>query len=78
MLEGTLAFMKTGRNIDTLNYGQDILLNNTTRVNDFGNKTLQGQINEILFLQRNASYELFTNYKIFMNASYRRFSNLQT
>lgn len=71
MLEGTLAFMKTGRNIDTLNYGQDILLNNTTRVNDFGNKTLQGQINEVLFLQLNASYELFTNYKIFMNASYR-------
>lgn len=71
MLEGTIAYIKTGRNIDTLNYGQDILLNNTTRVNDFGNETLQGELNDILFLQLNASYELFTNYKLFMNASYR-------
>lgn len=71
MLEATLAYIKTGRNIDTLNFGQDILLNNSTRVNDFGNETLQGALNDILFLQFNASYELFTNYKLFINGSYR-------
>lgn len=71
MVDATLSYMQIGRDRDSLNYGQDIMLNNTTRVSDFGNHTLQGEINNVLFLQLNASYEILTNYKVFLNSSLR-------
>ena len=69
-LEFDFCGMTTGRD-DINNYGSDPRINNTTRISDFGNAMLQGVKNDVMFLRLNASYEIFTNYKIFIQPQYR-------
>ena len=61
-------YAKAGRNND-LNYGNDILLNNSSRISDFGNSHLQGVINNINMLDVHINYELF--YKFFLDFNFR-------
>lgn len=68
----TLASMSVGRDISGLNYGNNVLLNSNSYVNEYGNKILQGERNDITFVRLNASYEVFKNYKIFINPQYRK------
>jgi hypothetical protein len=68
----TLASMSVGRDINGLNYGGNVLVNSNSYVNEYGNKILQGERNDITFLRLNATYEVFKNYKIFVNPQYRK------
>ncbi|MGP8217710.1 MAG: hypothetical protein ACLQQ4_19225 [Bacteroidia bacterium] len=44
-----------------MNYGSNIMLSNTTRVSDFGNKIAQGEETGIIFLSFTATYQLTHN-----------------
>jgi hypothetical protein len=63
--------MSIGRDKNGLNYGSEILRNTNTLVNPTGNKTLQGERNDILFFRGKISYDLMKNYNLFINTQYR-------
>jgi len=46
------------------NYGGDILKNNNTRQNEYGNKIAQGAVNKIAYIDLTASYMLKHNFFI--------------
>lgn len=54
-------FIQTGRDSTGVNWGGDILKNNTTRESDYGNKIGQGIENNIMFFDLTASYQLKHN-----------------
>jgi hypothetical protein len=60
-LTGKAILMNTGRDDLNQNYGGDILKNNTTRINDYGNSVGQGNKNTITFIDLTASYMLKHN-----------------
>ncbi len=64
--------MAVGRDKDGKNFGNDFLKSTNTYASEFGNKTLQGERNDILFIRSKASYELFKNYNLFLNLQYRK------
>jgi hypothetical protein len=70
-LHGSIGMMRIGRDKDNKNYGSNIFINNQSHFQDFGNKYAQGEKNDILYMRLNASYELFKNYKIFINPQMR-------
>ncbi|NNE26631.1 MAG: hypothetical protein HKN09_07290, partial [Saprospiraceae bacterium] len=67
-------YARTGRN-SALNFGADILLNNTSRISDYGINHLQGNLSDISMLDFRINYELF--YKLFLdvNVQYRQDRN---
>jgi hypothetical protein len=60
-LTGKLVLMQVGRDTTTVNWGNDILKNNTTREKDFNNTIAQGVKNDILFATFTASWQLKHN-----------------
>jgi hypothetical protein len=64
---GKLAMMQVGRDTTTVNWGSDILKDNTTREQDFENKIAQGVKNDILFATFTASWQVKHN--IFIDLS---------
>jgi hypothetical protein len=69
--EVILASMRKGRDLNNKNYGGNVLKNNQTFVSEFGNKTLQGELNEILLINATIGYNLWPNYKLFVNTQMR-------
>ncbi|MEP7268909.1 MAG: hypothetical protein ABI844_14875 [Saprospiraceae bacterium] len=57
------------------NYGSNIFKSYTTRVSDFGNKTTQGILRNIVYIGATFSYQLFHNYFFDVNAYYRKDKN---
>jgi hypothetical protein len=70
--EVIVASMKKGKDVMDKNYGSNVLKNNATRFQEFGNTTLQGDRNDVMMISTNVSYELFSNYKLFINSQYRK------
>jgi hypothetical protein len=70
--EVIVASMRKGRDVMDKNYGSNILKNNNFRFQEFGNTTLQGERNDVMMISTNLSYELFSNYKLFINTQYRK------
>ncbi len=68
----TIARMSVGRDKDNKNYGSNIFINTNSHFQDFNNSLLQGERNDINFVRLNASYEVFKNYKLFINPQYRK------
>lgn len=60
-LVAKLVHTVTGRDDGTTNYGGDMLKDNRTRQQDFGNKLAQGYRNTIVFGSASASYQLAHN-----------------
>lgn len=54
--EVQFLFARKGKNTEDQNLGGNILLNNTSRVSDFGNNHLQGELSEIKALDLQLSY----------------------
>ena len=61
-------YARAGRNND-LNYGNNVLLNNSSRISDYGNAHLQGVSNNINMIDVHINYELF--YKFFLDFNFR-------
>jgi len=57
-MTGRAAFMNTGEDEDSQNWGSNILLPNQSRVNDFGNEVAQGVETLITILGLDVSYQL--------------------
>ena len=57
-------YTKTGRDATNENWGGDLLKDNSTRQNDYGNKIGQGIENKIVFVDLTASYQLKHNFFI--------------
>ncbi|MEE9371546.1 MAG: hypothetical protein V3V00_00675 [Saprospiraceae bacterium] len=70
-LSGKLITARVGKSISE-NIGQDILLPNDTRVNDFSNKIGQGDKTNILQLSTILSYEIRNNYYADFHFQYRK------
>lgn len=66
-LTGKLIMTQVGRDTTTMNWGSDILKNNISREDDFGNKIVQGVKNDIFLATFTASWQLKHN--IFIDAS---------
>ncbi len=69
---GKIIFNQSGADISNSNYGQNILLDEGTHPNEFGNKIGQGIENDLLFLDFTASYHLKQNFFIDAKLIYRR------
>ncbi len=59
---GKIIYTDLGKDSTSSNYGQDILLNSTTRNSDFGNTIGQGINTKIIYLDFTASYMLKHNF----------------
>ncbi len=57
------------------NFGSDILVNYTSRAQDFGNKIGQGIKTQTRNIRGNLSYEFFPNYVLDLNVLYRKASS---
>jgi hypothetical protein len=66
-ITGKLILTKIGRDTTGINYGSNILLNNTTRVQEFNNKIGQGANNDILYGSFTLSWQFKHN--LFVDAS---------
>lgn len=66
-LTGKLVFTDIGRDAGVVNWGSDVLKNNRTREQEFGNEISQGFFNEILFGSFTGSWHLKHN--LFIDAS---------
>ncbi len=66
-LTGKLMMMQTGRDTTSLNWGNDILKDNSTRERDYENTIAQGVKNDILLATFTASWQLRHN--LFIDAS---------
>jgi hypothetical protein len=67
-LKGKLAMVTIGRDTASVNWGSNVLKNNTTRKQEFGNTIGQGISNEILLGTFTASYQVKHN--LFLDASF--------
>ena len=65
-------YTKIGRDTTGVNWGSDILKNNSTRQMEYGNKVGQGVKNTIVFADLTASYMLKHNFFIDLKATIRR------
>jgi hypothetical protein len=65
-------YTKIGRDTTKVNWGSDILKNNSTHQIDYGNKVGQGVSNTIAFVDLTASYMLKHNFFIDLKATIRR------
>lgn len=70
--QGRMMFSKYGEDGPEDNFGNNILLVNTSRNMDFGNETAQGLQTEIMMLGFNASYQLMYNYYLDLDVIYRK------
>ena len=70
--QGRMMFSKYGEDGPEDNFGNNILLVNTSRNMDFGNETAQGFQTEIMMLGFNASYQLMYNYYLDLDVLYRK------
>ncbi len=68
-------FTKIGRDTTGVNWGSDILKNNSTHQMDYGNKVGQGVHNTIAFVDLTASYMLKHNFFIDLKTTIRRSSS---
>ena len=68
VIEGRMIAARTGRDVEGLNYGSDILRNYTSRIGDFDNVTGQGEDTRITIVGVDATYELF--YHFYLQASF--------
>jgi len=66
-LTGKVIMMQVGRDTVSVNWGSDILKDNSSREKDFGNSITQGVKNDILLATFTASWQLRHN--LFMDAS---------
>lgn len=66
-LTGKLILTQVGRDTTTVNWGSDILKDNSSREKDFDNTIAQGVKNDILLVSFTASWQLHHN--LFMDAS---------
>ena len=64
---GKLMFIKTGRDSTNVNWGGDVLKNNSTRQQEYGNTIGQGISNDILMGTFTATWQLKHNF--FLDAS---------
>ncbi len=70
------ALMWQGLDIDTLNFGSDIFLSNTSRVADDGNEILQGTESLTRYADVNLSYQFKHNCFVDLNATWRSQENM--
>lgn len=68
-------YTKIGRDTTGVNWGSDVLKNNSTRQMDYGNKVGQGVSNTITFVDLTASYMLKHNFFIDLKTTIRRSSS---
>ncbi len=68
VVQGRMVLANTGRDVDGLNYGSDILRNYKSRIGDYDNVTGQGVKSEMLLVGVDATYELF--YHFYIQASF--------
>jgi len=68
-------YTKIGRDTTNVNWGSDMLKNNSTHQMDYGNKVAQGVSNTIAFVDLTASYMLKHNFFIDLKATIRRSSS---
>ncbi len=68
-------YTKIGRDTANVNWGSDILKNNSTHQMDYGNKVGQGVHNTIAFVDLTASYMLKHNFFIDLRTTLRRSSS---
>ena len=69
---GKIIFNQYGADGIISNYGQNILLDDRTHLNDFGNEIGQGIENELIFIDFTSSYHLKQNLFIDAKLIYRR------
>ena len=71
-LSGRLIWSNYGADTDTTNWGGDILLNNTTREQEFGNEVGQGVSTDLLYGDFTISYQFKHNLFFDLKHVYRR------
>lgn len=69
---GKLSYIKTGRDSTNVNWGGDVLKNNNTRQQEYGNTIAQGIANDILMGSFTASWQLKHNFFIDANVVLRK------
>ena len=69
---GKIIYTDLGKDIFNSNYGQDILLKNSTRNSEFGNTIGQGISTQIMYLNLTLSYMLKHNFFIDFQATLRQ------
>lgn len=70
-IELDAAYMLQGKNPAGQNIGSDPRINNTSRLSDFNNNLLQGDLYKTPFLRLYGSYAVWPNYQLFLQANYR-------
>ena len=68
-------YSKVGRNAEDLNYGNDILINNNSRVSDFGIDHLQGNKSTIQSFSSQLSYMFFHDFSLDLLLTLRKESS---
>jgi hypothetical protein len=74
-LTAKMFYAKIGRDTTGVNWGSDILKNNTTRQQDYGNSIGQGVKNTIAFVDLKASFMLRHNFFIEVSQTIRQSSS---
>ncbi len=72
IIEARLINMELGEDAPGMNYGNNILLPNVTRIADYGNELGQGIGSQINIIGLDASYQLFHNIFFDINFFYRK------
>lgn len=67
-------YYQKGLDIDTLNYGGNILKSYTTRIGNFGNEIAQGRKVNVLFLDATLSWQPWTNFFLDLKQVFRTLS----
>ena len=75
-IQSRYVHARYGQDNGGLNYGGDILLPSSTRLNDYGNEIGQGILTNMDLFRFDLSYQLFHNYFVDLNYLYR-FANAE-